>query len=162
VRKVRSHTRENLLIFIILTVVLVALVLVTPVEYDVWIVLFGVFPVALFAYYRGVSVKHAVRAVTESAKRVRWAEIRKSMATSLNVAFGLTIGLVWTNVVNLGFAAAGIPLTPGLVFSVASWALYVGASFVVTFVCLIGIYLTSRWREAVEEIEEAAEKEKKR
>lgn len=159
----KKQTRNNLLTFAIIAVVLVVLVLVTPVEYDVWIVLFGVFPTFLFAYYRGVNVKRVVKSVTETTKKLRWAEIRKSIATSLNTAFGLTIGLVWANVVNLGFAAAGIPLTPGLTFSASSWALYVGASFGVTFICLIGIFMTSRWKEEVEEVEEEAEaKERKK
>ncbi|KPV62336.1 MAG: hypothetical protein AOA66_1368 [Candidatus Bathyarchaeota archaeon BA2] len=39
------------------------------------------------------------------------AEIRKTTATSLGRAFGIVIGMIWTQVVLSAFATAGIPLT---------------------------------------------------
>ncbi|KPQ42174.1 MAG: hypothetical protein MPEBLZ_03260 [Candidatus Methanoperedens nitroreducens] len=38
-------------------------------------------------------------------------EIRKTMGTSLGTAFGIVIGMVWTQVVLSAFATGGIPLT---------------------------------------------------
>jgi hypothetical protein len=38
-------------------------------------------------------------------------EIRKTTATSLGTAFGIVIGMVWTQVVLSAFATGGIPLT---------------------------------------------------
>jgi len=38
-------------------------------------------------------------------------EIRKTIATSLGTAFGIVIGMVWTQVVLSAFATAGISLT---------------------------------------------------
>lgn len=157
-------TRNNLLIFVSLVIVLVLLIIVTPPELDVWIVVFGVLPVVFFAYFRGTTGRRVigvVHSVAETSRQIRWAEIRKSMATSLNTAFGLTIGLVWSQVVALGFAAAGLPLTAGVTANPLTWGLYVLAAFFVTFVCLLGIYLMSRWKEAAVE-KEVDEKEELR
>ncbi|MDH5448433.1 MAG: DUF5654 family protein [Candidatus Bathyarchaeota archaeon] len=46
-----------------------------------------------------------------SEKKVTMAEIRKTVATSLGTAFGIVIGMIWTNVVLGAFVTMGIPLT---------------------------------------------------
>ena len=38
-------------------------------------------------------------------------EIRKTIATSLGAAFGIVIGMIWTQVVLSAFATGGISLT---------------------------------------------------
>jgi hypothetical protein len=63
-------------------------------------------------------VKHVARVVqnvAQSSRQMRWTEIRKSTAGSVHTVFGLTIGLAWSQVVTLGFAAAGFPSTSALV-----------------------------------------------
>jgi uncharacterized protein YacL len=104
-------------------------------------------------------LKELVKTVAQTSKQIRWAEIRKSMTNSLNIAFGLTIGLVWANVVTFGFAAMGLSLTSATANPV-SWGLYVIAAFGVTFICLLGIYVTARWKETAENKEEVAEEKR--
>jgi len=71
-------------------------------------------------------------------------EIRKTMATSLGTAFGIVIGMVWTQVVLSAFATGGIPLTTtGGTWS--QWGLFVGTALVVTIICVVAIIMLSRW-----------------
>ncbi len=71
-------------------------------------------------------------------------EIKKTMATSLATAFGIVIGMVWTQVVVSAFNTGGIPLTTtGGTWS--QWGLFVVAAVVVTIICVIAIIMLSRW-----------------
>lgn len=42
---------------------------------------------------------------------IRTSEIRKTVATSLGTAFGIVIGMIWTQVIMSAFATTGIQLT---------------------------------------------------
>jgi len=79
-----------------------------------------------------------------SEKKVTMAEIRRTVATSLGTAFGIVIGMIWTNVVLGAFATAGIPLTTtgGTWFQ---WTYFVIVAIMVTVVCVIAIVLIGRW-----------------
>ena len=71
-------------------------------------------------------------------------EIRKTMATSLGTAFGIVIGMVWTQVVLSAFNTGGIPLTTtGGTWN--QWGLFVFTAIVVTLLCVIAIIMLSRW-----------------
>ncbi len=71
-------------------------------------------------------------------------EIRKTMAASLGTAFGIVIGMVWTQVVLSAFATAGISLTStGGTWS--NWGTFVVIAIVVTLICVIAIVMLSRW-----------------
>ena len=71
-------------------------------------------------------------------------EIRKTMATSLGTAFGIVIGMVWTQVVLSAFATGGIPLTStGGTWS--QWGIFVFTAIIVTIMCVIAIVMLSRW-----------------
>ncbi len=71
-------------------------------------------------------------------------EIRKTMATSLGTAFGIVIGMVWTQVVLSAFNTGGIPLTTtGGTWG--QWAIFVITAVVVTIICVIAIIMLSRW-----------------
>lgn len=71
-------------------------------------------------------------------------EIRKTMATSLGTAFGIVIGMVWTQVVLSAFATGGIPLTTtGGTWN--QWGLFVITAVVVTIICVIAIIMLGRW-----------------
>lgn len=71
-------------------------------------------------------------------------EIKKTMATSLGTAFGIVIGMVWTQVVLSAFATGGIPLTTtGGTWS--QWGLFVITAVVVTVICVIAIIMLGRW-----------------
>jgi hypothetical protein len=71
-------------------------------------------------------------------------EIRKTMATSLGTAFGIVIGMVWTQVVLSAFVTGGIPLTTtGGTWG--QWGFFVGTAVVVTIICVIAIIMVSRW-----------------
>jgi len=79
-----------------------------------------------------------------SEKKVTMAEIRRTVATSLGTAFGIVIGMIWTNVVLGAFATAGIPLTTtgGTWFQ---WMYFVIVAIMVTVVCVIAIVFIGRW-----------------
>ncbi|MFQ6086616.1 MAG: DUF5654 family protein [Candidatus Bathyarchaeia archaeon] len=79
-----------------------------------------------------------------SGKKVTMAEIRKTIATSLGTAFGIVIGMIWTNVVLGAFATAGISLTTigGTWFE---WFYFVIVAIIVTVICVIAIVLIGRW-----------------
>ncbi len=71
-------------------------------------------------------------------------EIRKTMATSLGTAFGIVIGMVWTQVVLSAFATSGIPLTTtGGTWS--QWGIFVITALIVTIICVIAIVMLGRW-----------------
>lgn len=71
-------------------------------------------------------------------------EIKKTMATSLGTAFGIVIGMIWTQVVLSAFATGGIPLTTaGGTWS--QWGIFVGTALVVTIICVVAIVMLSRW-----------------
>ena len=71
-------------------------------------------------------------------------EIKKTMATSLGIAFGIVIGMVWTQVVLSAFNTANIPLTTtGGTWS--QWGIFVVTAIIVTVICVIAIILLSRW-----------------
>lgn len=75
---------------------------------------------------------------------IRAAEIKKTIATSLGTAFGIVIGMIWTQVVLSGFATAGISLTmAGTTWG--QWAMFVVTAVIVTIICVVAIVLISRW-----------------
>ena len=75
---------------------------------------------------------------------VTMAEIRKTIATSLGTAFGIVIGMVWTQVVLSAFATAGMPLTTtgGTWFQ---WSLFIVTAAIVTLICVVAIVFIGRW-----------------
>jgi hypothetical protein len=71
-------------------------------------------------------------------------EIKKTTATSLGTAFGIVIGMVWTQVVLSAFATSGMPLTTiGGTWS--QWGIFVVTALIVTIVCVVAIIMISRW-----------------
>ncbi len=71
-------------------------------------------------------------------------EIRKTTATSLGTAFGIVIGMVWTQVVLSGFATSGVPLTStGVTWT--QWSYFVITAIVVTLICVVAIIMIGRW-----------------
>lgn len=79
-----------------------------------------------------------------SEKKVTIAEFRKTIATSLGTAFGIVIGMIWTNVVLGAFATAEIPVTTtgGTWFQ---WFYFVIVAIIVTIICVIAIVFIGRW-----------------
>jgi len=71
-------------------------------------------------------------------------EIKRTIATSMGTAFGIVIGMIWTQVVVSGFATGGISLT-ATGTTLGQWALFVVIAMVVTLACVIAILLISRW-----------------
>ena len=76
--------------------------------------------------------------------KVTMTEIRKTVATSLGTAFGIVIGMVWTQVVLSAFATAGIPLTTvgGTWFE---WGMFVITAVITTLICVVAIVFIGRW-----------------
>ena len=75
---------------------------------------------------------------------VSGSEIKKTMATSLGTAFGIVIGMVWTQVVLSAFATNGIPLTTtGGTWM--QWSYFVITAVVVTIICVVAIIMLGRW-----------------
>ena len=71
-------------------------------------------------------------------------EIRKTTATSLGTAFGIVIGMIWTQVVLSAFNTAGISLTgPGGTWT--QWSYFVITAVVVTLICVVAIVMIGRW-----------------
>jgi hypothetical protein len=71
-------------------------------------------------------------------------EIKKTMAMSLGTAFGIVIGMVWTQVVLSAFNTVGIPLTTtGGTWS--QWGIFVVTAVFVTLICVVAIVILSRW-----------------
>ena len=79
-----------------------------------------------------------------SEKKVTMAEIRKTVATSLGTAFGIVIGMIWTNVVLGAFATAGIPLTT-TGGTRLEWSTFVIVAIIATIICVIAIVFIGRW-----------------
>jgi len=71
-------------------------------------------------------------------------EIRKTVATSLGTAFGIVIGMIWTQVVMSGFATAGVSLT-ATGASWGQWSVFVITAATVTMMCVIAIVMIGRW-----------------
>ncbi len=75
---------------------------------------------------------------------VTMVEIRKTIATSLGTAFGIVIGMIWTQVVLSAFATGGIPLTEtGGTWR--QWSYFVITAVVVTLICVVAIIMLGRW-----------------
>ena len=75
---------------------------------------------------------------------VSMSEIKKTMATSLGIAFGIVIGMIWTQVVLSAFATGGIPLTTtGGTWT--QWGYFVITAIVVTLICVVAIVMLGRW-----------------
>ncbi len=71
-------------------------------------------------------------------------DIRKTTATSLGTAFGIVIGMIWTQVVLSAFATGGISLTsPGGTWT--QWSYFVITAVIVTLICVIAIIMIGRW-----------------
>jgi hypothetical protein len=71
-------------------------------------------------------------------------EIRKTTATSLGTAFGIVIGMIWTQVVLSAFATGGIALTTGG-GTWTQWSYFVITAVIVTLLCVIAIIMIGRW-----------------
>lgn len=71
-------------------------------------------------------------------------EIRKTIATSLGTAFGIVIGMVWTQVVLSAFATAGISLTV-VGGTWLEWGIFAITAVIVTLICVIAIVFIGRW-----------------
>ncbi len=71
-------------------------------------------------------------------------EIRKTIATSLGTAFGIVIGMIWTQVVLSAFVTGGIPLTAAGV-TWAQWSYFLITAVVVTLICVVAIIMLGRW-----------------
>lgn len=77
-------------------------------------------------------------------KKLSASEIRKTIATSLGMAFGLVIGLLWNQVVQGGLKVAGVDTTFTNI-TVSGWIGYVITAIVLTVVMVILIIVISRW-----------------
>lgn len=71
-------------------------------------------------------------------------EFRKTIATSLGIAFGIVIGNVWTQVILSAFATGGIPLT-STGGTWGQWGIFMVTAVVVTVICVVAIVLLGRW-----------------
>jgi hypothetical protein len=75
---------------------------------------------------------------------ISMSEIRKTIATSLGVAFGIVIGMIWTQVILSAFATGGISLTAtGGTWT--QWIYFVITAIVVTLICVVAIVMIGRW-----------------
>jgi hypothetical protein len=71
-------------------------------------------------------------------------EIRKTIATSLGTAFGIVIGMIWTQVVLSAFATGGITLTAtGGTWT--QWSYFVITAVIVTLICVVAIVMLGKW-----------------
>jgi hypothetical protein len=71
-------------------------------------------------------------------------EIRKTIATSMGTAFGIVIGMVWTQVVLSAFATNGISLTT-VGGTWAQWSYFVITAVIVTLICVVAIIMLGKW-----------------
>ena len=78
------------------------------------------------------------------AQPISKSEIKRTIATSLGTAFGIVIGMIWTQVVMSGFATAGVSLTAAGVTWI-QWGIFIATAAVVTVICVILILLVGRW-----------------
>ncbi|MDF1531720.1 MAG: DUF5654 family protein [ANME-2 cluster archaeon] len=81
---------------------------------------------------------------SETMTEVTVSEIRRTVATSLGTAFGIVIGMIWTQVVLSAFATGGIPLT-AVGGTWTQWSYFVITAVVVTLLCVIAIIMLGRW-----------------
>jgi hypothetical protein len=80
----------------------------------------------------------------EKSTPISMGEIKRTVATSLGTAFGIVIGMIWTQVVMAGFATAGVPLTAaGATWG--QWSVFVITAVMVTLLCVVAIVLIGRW-----------------
>ena len=80
----------------------------------------------------------------EGSTIISMGEIKKTVATSLGTAFGIVIGMIWTQVVMAGFSTAGVPLTAtGATWG--QWTMFVVTAVIVTMLCVVAIVLIGRW-----------------
>lgn len=75
---------------------------------------------------------------------VTMTEIRKTIAISLGTAFGIVIGMIWTQVVLSAFATGGIPLT-AIGGTWTQWSYFVITAIVVTLICVFAIIMLGKW-----------------
>jgi len=85
--------------------------------------------------------------MAEEQRRISAAEIRKTIASSLAVAFGFVIATVWSNVVLAGLGNAGIKLQPTSPDWVG-WAIFAVVAAVLTVLMIVLIIIISRWGTA--------------
>ncbi len=71
-------------------------------------------------------------------------EFRKTIATSLGTAFGIVIGMVWTQVILSAFITGGIPLT-STGGTWGQWGIFMVIAVIVTVICVVAIMLLGRW-----------------
>ncbi len=82
--------------------------------------------------------------MAEEERKISVTEIRKTIASSLAVAFGFVIATVWSNVVLAGLGNAGIKLQPDQP-DWAKWAIFAAVALVLTVVMILLIIVISRW-----------------
>ena len=71
-------------------------------------------------------------------------EFRKTIATSLGTAFGIVIGMIWTQVVLSAFSTAGVPITAtGATWG--QWGTFVATAIIVTVICVVAIVMLGKW-----------------
>jgi hypothetical protein len=71
-------------------------------------------------------------------------EIRKTIATSMGTAFGIVIGMVWTQVVLSAFATNGISLN-AVGGTWTQWSYFVITAVIVTLICVVAIIMLGKW-----------------
>ncbi len=76
---------------------------------------------------------------------VTMTEIRKTIATSLGTAFGIVIGMIWTQVVIAAFATGGVTLTAATGITWTQWSYFVIIAIIVTLICVVAIVMLGRW-----------------
>ncbi len=76
---------------------------------------------------------------------VTMTEIRKTTATSLGTAFGIVIGMIWTQVVISAFTTGGISLTATSGITWMQWSYFAITAVVVTVICVIAIVMIGKW-----------------
>ncbi|MEM3397095.1 MAG: DUF5654 family protein [Thermoplasmata archaeon] len=88
----------------------------------------------------------------DKPEKVTASEIKKTIASSLGAAFGIVIGMVWTQVVLGAFATAGVNLSAGAMQG--NWVgliMFVVTAIIVTFICVLAIVYIGRWGAKSEE-----------
>jgi hypothetical protein len=80
----------------------------------------------------------------EKSAIISMGEIKRTVATSLGTAFGIVIGMIWTQVVMAGFNTAGVPLTTAGT-NWGQWSMFVVTAVIVTMLCVVAIVLIGRW-----------------
>ncbi|MDD5503487.1 MAG: DUF5654 family protein [Candidatus Thermoplasmatota archaeon] len=94
-------------------------------------------------------------------EKVSASEIRKTIATSMGAAFGIVIGMVWTNVVMAMFAAANIRLAVGSAGEPVTWLSilkFAVVAIAITLVCVMIIVYLGKWGNKPPKTPKAEEK----